>query len=204
LDFKSFIISDLIKNEEFAEVLILGGLGRAMFANCSVFRLRDPPTPSAFAGATAGRGSAFPKRRNSQGTLVADKTAAESALGMRRSRLMPHDNMRGNAVSRLSLSYSNTVGLNFLSSKDFAATANDRPGGDFAGSLENFTCVPGFGSGSSLGANIWSACCLAMIYSRYILVTCIVVAFDARGKSWKLVLKDENVSRRRSEVGLRS
>jgi len=28
LDFKSFIISDLIKNEEFAEVLILIGLGR--------------------------------------------------------------------------------------------------------------------------------------------------------------------------------
>jgi hypothetical protein len=30
LDFKSFIISDLIKNEGFAEVLILGGLGRAV------------------------------------------------------------------------------------------------------------------------------------------------------------------------------
>jgi len=29
LDFKSFIISDLIKNEDFMEVLILGGLGRA-------------------------------------------------------------------------------------------------------------------------------------------------------------------------------
>ena len=29
LDFKSFIISDLIKNEEFTEVLILEGLGRA-------------------------------------------------------------------------------------------------------------------------------------------------------------------------------
>jgi hypothetical protein len=44
LDFKSFIISDLIKNEEFAEVLILEELGRAMFANCSVFRLRDSPS----------------------------------------------------------------------------------------------------------------------------------------------------------------
>jgi hypothetical protein len=30
LDFKPFIISDLIKNEEFAEVLILEGLGRAL------------------------------------------------------------------------------------------------------------------------------------------------------------------------------
>jgi hypothetical protein len=29
LDFKSFIISDLIKNEDFMEVLSLGGLGRA-------------------------------------------------------------------------------------------------------------------------------------------------------------------------------
>ena len=29
MDFKSFIISDLIKNEGFTEVLILGGLGRA-------------------------------------------------------------------------------------------------------------------------------------------------------------------------------
>jgi len=31
IDFKSFIISDLIKNEEFAEVLILGGLGGAKY-----------------------------------------------------------------------------------------------------------------------------------------------------------------------------
>jgi len=30
IDFKSFIISDLIKNEDFMEVLILEGLGRAM------------------------------------------------------------------------------------------------------------------------------------------------------------------------------
>ena len=108
LDFKSFIISDLIKNEEFAEVLILVGLGRAMFANCSVFRLRDPPTPSA-----------FPKRRNSQGTLVADEAAAESALGIRRSRLMPHDNMRGNAVSILSFGYSNRSEPKLINHKDF-------------------------------------------------------------------------------------
>jgi len=34
LDFKSFIISDLIKNEDFMEVLILGGLGRATASEC--------------------------------------------------------------------------------------------------------------------------------------------------------------------------
>jgi hypothetical protein len=33
LDFKSFIISDLIKNEGFTEVLILEGLGRAKCTN---------------------------------------------------------------------------------------------------------------------------------------------------------------------------
>jgi len=31
IDFKSFIISDLIKIEEFAEVLIVGGLGGAKY-----------------------------------------------------------------------------------------------------------------------------------------------------------------------------
>ena len=34
IDFKSFIISDLIKNGEFTEVLILGGLGRAVGRDC--------------------------------------------------------------------------------------------------------------------------------------------------------------------------
>jgi len=131
LDFKSFIISDLIKNEKFAEVLILGGLGRAMFANCSVFRLRHPPTPSAYAIRLRHppTPSAFPKRRNSQRTLVADEAAAESALGMRRSRLMPHDNMRGNAVSILSFGYSNTLALNLINLKDFVAVVVDRLGG---------------------------------------------------------------------------
>jgi len=41
LDFKSFIISDLIKHEEFAEVLILDGLGRAVGTDGWNFRLRE-------------------------------------------------------------------------------------------------------------------------------------------------------------------
>jgi hypothetical protein len=48
LDFKSFIISDLIKNEEFAEVLILDGLGRAVGTGEWIRAGeigRDPPAP---------------------------------------------------------------------------------------------------------------------------------------------------------------
>jgi hypothetical protein len=60
MDFKSFIISDLIKNEGFTEVLILGGLGRARCTDGwavvgKVTRCGDPLTPSAFASATTGR-----------------------------------------------------------------------------------------------------------------------------------------------------
>jgi len=40
LGLKPFIISELRKIEWFVEVLILEGLGRAMFANCSVWARR--------------------------------------------------------------------------------------------------------------------------------------------------------------------
>jgi hypothetical protein len=53
LDLKSFIISDLIKNDEFAEVLILEGLGGAMGMGGWNFRPRDPPSASASGKATA-------------------------------------------------------------------------------------------------------------------------------------------------------
>jgi hypothetical protein len=52
MDFKSFIISDLIKNEEFAQVLILGELGRAVGTEGWIFRLRECSGPPRRAGAT--------------------------------------------------------------------------------------------------------------------------------------------------------
>ena len=81
-----------------------------------------PPSPNSFAGA-------------------AEAMARQAAVrGRVLSRFMQNDSMNGNAMSILSLRYSNRKGRSLLNLRDLAAVV-DRFAGDLAGFSENVTSV---------------------------------------------------------------
>lgn len=57
-------------------------------------------------------------------------------------QLIPHDSTKSNAMSILSISYSNTMELNLINLNDFAAVVIDRLDGNSDGSLGNVPSVP--------------------------------------------------------------
>jgi hypothetical protein len=126
--FLEVLILEGLKSD-FSEVLILEELRRE---RCEIKRLLRGKIRYDAHSLPAGRN---PNRAPGAG-------AAGFGAGMCCSSVTIDDSMSANALSRLSLSYSNTIGPNLVNFKDFSAIVDDWLGSDS-------TCTPGnFPSGA--------------------------------------------------------